>query len=638
MKNIYQRIPSVLILCFLNGCGGGGGGGGSVAGTNNTVTANCPNGTTKTATTQDAANLLCDAPKLLTISPANNANDIVADTFAGVTVTTDSTLDPKSLTTDNIKLSASGVNVVGVVTTVGTNGFKFTPSAKLNYVQAYAFTASVKDTLGKLFTQTIGFSTVSIICVSPQVPNSTGTYCETPLLASYPTLLPDIKPIMETLCGKGKVANIQNGLAVNLTGHKDGRKDLLFTLWCGMSGVSGISITTPTINGTVAYIQNQDGTFRDGTKELFGVDFLDIGGISHYAAAGDFNKDGYDDVVFSVSREDGRDWSIDHALNGIPPAFLTSNGNGKYTLEKKGKPEWGYGTMKIDNEFGGEDILVGGEVYDVWRFTDSWKVIDNYSWATPRTYFFKRSNPGEASKIAVVGENSGKQISLYNRNKDNLWLYSSSYSVATNNPPIATFIAWNGQVGQQTITRIEGEDYTAIYFDAICELRPTKNAALITVSVFAGNKIDGGFNGQVLIEGKGMTSTSKLWGFSINQGNIQKIPIIVRNIVNENIAMFGSGLKCGDVNGDGFDDIVMLTSGQKPIIYLNDGSGAFDRVNPTNFPSISNLGAVVNLYEDIDGDGVPDLLYFAAAGVNNSQKIQFPIYKGLRKIGASDRQ
>jgi hypothetical protein len=636
MKKIYATLI-VLIIFLLNGCGGGSGSGGST-GTNNTVTANCPNGTSKNAATQDAANLLCDATKLLTISPANNANDISADTFAGVTVTTDSTLDAKSITTDNIKLSASGVNVPGAVTMVGTNGFKFTPTTKLNYVQAYSFTASVKDTFGKSFTQTISFLTVPISCVSSQTPNNSGTSCESPLLASYPTLLPDIKPMMETLCGKGKVANIQNGLAVDLTGHKDGRKDLLFTLWCGMSGVSGISITTPTINGTVAYIQNQEGIFRDGTKELFGVDFLDIGGISHYAAAGDFNKDGYDDVVFSVSREDGRDWSIDHALNGIAPAFLTSNGIGKYTLEKKGKPEWGYGTMKIDNEFDGEDVLVGGEVYDVWRFTDSWKIIDNYSWATPRTYFFKRSNPGVASKTAVIGENSGKQINLYNRNKDNLWVYSSSYSVATNNPPIATWIGWNGQVGQQTITRIEDEDYTAIYFDAICELRPTKNSELIAVSVFTGYKIDGGFNGQVLTEGKGMTSTTKLVGFSINQGNIKKIPMVVRNEANENIAMFGSGLKCGDVNGDGYDDIVMYTSGQKPLIYLNDGGGAFDRVNPTNFPDISNLGAVVNVYEDIDGDGVPDLLYFAAAGVNNSQKIQFPIYKGLRKIVASDRQ
>ena len=122
MKKIYPTLI-VLIIFLLNGCGGGGGSGGST-GTNNTVTANCPNGTSKNAATQDAANLLCDAPKLLTISPANNANDVSADTFAGVTVTTDSTLDTKSITTDNIKLSASGVNVAGVVTSVGTNGFK----------------------------------------------------------------------------------------------------------------------------------------------------------------------------------------------------------------------------------------------------------------------------------------------------------------------------------------------------------------------------------------------------------------------------------------------------------------------------------------------------------------------------------
>ena len=456
-----------------------------------------------------------------------------------------------------------------------------------------------------------------------------------PLFASAPILLPDLMPKMEALCGRGKSAAIQNGLPMNLTGHRDGRKDLLFALWCGLSNAAGISITTPTLNGVVAFIQNKDGSFSDGTKELFGIDILEIGGQSHYAATSDFNKDGYDDAVFSVSREDGRDWSIDHALNGVPPAFLTSRADGKYFLEKKGTPEWGYGTMTIDNEYGGKDVLVGGEVYDVWRFTDSWRVIANYPWASPRTYFFNRTNPGESSKIAVVGENSGKQLSLYIKGINGAWSMQSNYSVQIPDSPVATWIGWNGQVGQQTITKIDGKDYTSIYFDAVCELKPTKNTSSIVISAFTGYEITGGYTGQVLIEGKEMISTTRLMAFSVDQGQIAKIPIVIRNEITKNFALFGSGIKCQDLNSDGFDDIIMITSGQKPIIYINDGTGAFDRIDSSIFPGTSNLGAVVNAYGDIDGDGVPDLLYFSAIGSGDTR---FPIYKGLRKLRNIDKK
>ena len=51
------------------------------------------------------------------------------------------------------------------------------------------------------------------------------------------------------------------------------------------------------------------------------------------------------------------------------------------------------------------------------------------------------------------------------------------------------------------------------------------------------------------------------------------------------------------------------------------------------------FGAFVYIYADIDGDGVPDLVYFPAAGLSgNLQKIEFPIYKGLRKLSQSDIQ
>ena len=140
------------------------------------VTVTCPNGASKIAATLSEANALCAAPLLLTISPANGAIAVSVDT-ASIEVTTDSTLDLSSLTATNITLKAGTIDVVGTVSAIGTKAFKFSVADKLNYAQPYTFTATVKDKLGKPLAVNGIFTTASVSCVSPQVPNSTGNAC-----------------------------------------------------------------------------------------------------------------------------------------------------------------------------------------------------------------------------------------------------------------------------------------------------------------------------------------------------------------------------------------------------------------------------------------------------------------------------
>ena len=64
-----------------------------------------------------------------------------------------------------------------------------------------------------------------------------------------------------------------------------------------------------------------------------------------------------------------------------------------------------------------------------------------------------------------------------------------------------------------------------------------------------------------------------------------------------------------DFNGDGADDIAALTTGQAGAdtlsIFLNDGSGAFSSVTPTNYPV--GVAARALTVQDLDRDGVPDI-------------------------------
>lgn len=187
------RCNGVIVL--LASCGGGGGTS-TPTPTPVTQTVTCPNGTSKSgtgATSSDAittATAQCAGPQLVSVSPANASATVSVDTFTSVDVTTDSTLDASSITSANITLKGGTTTVAGTASAVGTKGFKFVPAAKLGYGQAYSFTASVKDTLGKTLAVSSTFITSLISCAVPKVSNAAGDPCIDPTPWWPPTFVP----------------------------------------------------------------------------------------------------------------------------------------------------------------------------------------------------------------------------------------------------------------------------------------------------------------------------------------------------------------------------------------------------------------------------------------------------------------
>jgi hypothetical protein len=186
---IVATLAGTLVLASCGG--GGGGGGGTPAPTSVTQTVTCPNGTSKsgtgttTSTAIDAATAQCAGPALVSISPTDGITSVAADTFTGVEVTTDSTLDSSTLTTTNVTLKAGPTAIAGTVSAVGTKGFKFAPTAKLGNGQAYSFSATVKDTLGKPLTVTSTFTTMVVTCVAPAMLNGLGGCMAPPAVTGY---------------------------------------------------------------------------------------------------------------------------------------------------------------------------------------------------------------------------------------------------------------------------------------------------------------------------------------------------------------------------------------------------------------------------------------------------------------------
>ena len=471
------------------------------------------------------------------------------------------------------------------------------------------------------------------------IPDSVGNW----LFSESPILLPDIQPIYSTLCANAGLSGPVLHKPIVLDLNKDGRKDIAVTFWCNQK-INGLAFTGPVVNRVIAFLQQADGSFINGTKELFGTDEVSINGASGYAVVYDFNGDGYDDIAFAASPEDGR--LLINNSTGVQSSYMMSSGDGKYIIGKFGTYQWGYSVHLMDNELGKKDVIatpIGyGTGTDAWRYNGTWSQIEeDYRWFSPNGVMFNRRGASENSHIAITESSSGTEISfsLFNRDANTRWIEKSRLSFGPST--WVPYTSWNTQTGSIRLITLDGQDYVMPYISEGCEMKIRPNEESVAIMQFGAYKLPTTvWDGKPLVEGQNQTWGSNLIGMSVANGTLTRFIIPVKN----EITNFNSlHMSCGDVNGDGFDDIVVEQLGAgnvnvSPLIYLNDKNGGFSLVDPVSFPSASAINNdTSSMFVDLDGNGISDLMYWAVNGVNtNAKPVQFQIFKGLRNINSSD--
>ena len=456
-----------------------------------------------------------------------------------------------------------------------------------------------------------------------------------------PILMPDLRAKYDLLCGNHTSAQTLD--LADLNG--DGVKDILVGLWCGLD--PGTISHEPVKAGLVAFIQNADHSFTDQTFELFGEELVTIEKTFENIVY-DFNEDGYDDVFMTQSREDGRadPW---HVRDNIKNAIAMSNGDGTYSILRTGCNDpcgTGYNAHKMDNEVGSIDVVtqpIGyGGTNEFWRYVNEWVTVATFPIGRNGLTFFRGtdSNPASLTYSSASRVNGLPGVDLHTRSSyGDEWVKKDSLVTVADAIISTTWTSWNGDQGPIDVKLLDGAYYIGGSFEYGCEISDQSDSALNLIYLQAGYKLDAYYDGMDIVEGRDMRWVYKLFGFSAKDGSLTSVPMEVQG--NVDLTDNSYRISCEDINSDGRDDIVVATWGYDthPHVYINTGEDNFSLLRESVWPPMSeSLKNSQPVYGDVNGDGLPDIIYFSGASVRESAstEIRYEIFLAKRHIEAKD--
>lgn len=442
--------------------------------------------------------------------------------------------------------------------------------------------------------------------------------------------------------GRGQ-SNITTAV-VDLNG--DGRKDIVLHLYAHRYD-NGETGPKPQFNKVVLLIQQANGRFIDQTKTML-IGSRDLGGGSRKVKIGDLNGDGRPDLVYAVSQEDGRNLFNAHNADAQLAAVISVPGG--YKVTRFGRPNW-YHSVNIGQDASGRSFAMGegfsqpsAQYGESFYFDANGAAIPTgLQLPTVSAGSFEIYNKGGlAFKSDTILQGGSSYPNYYSAEGFRLmssagagtWSKLSSLAFGTVVGTANLLYPGNPNPAPGPVLNIRGKNIFGGAIFENCKIHMQPGAAPSVVFHLGAGLLPDFYEG-ITVKQSDLKPFSTFVAARVAGDKIVPVTLNLRREVqiDNNVNFFD----CKDVNADGYEDLVVYPYGSQVQVYLNGPTRRFEYQGTGPFPPITDVWqySATTILEDMDGDGIADLLVFPANGMPDQLTGRVPcrLYKGKKQLG-----
>jgi len=419
----------------------------------------------------------------------------------------------------------------------------------------------------------------------------------------------------------------------------DGMNDIVAHYWGDQPDPDSLPdiYTGPVKNNLVIYLQDEGRKFHVGTKEVLGSDYIDLEGASRKRVIGDFNLDGYPDIAYAMNKEDGRKLARPSA-EGEPwaakAAILISNGDGSYRVDLL-SPENFYHSVdtRITSE-GYIDIVFNSPNFDnspavAYRYINNKaELVKGYPYLSSASNTFKKVVQNDYSDQLISEMTLDDQyqvVGLFQEDDAGNWENIDQFDFNADSDYTKITCDECDVVEEWRAYRFNGVNRYGLAIFESCSILSAPDGENIFIvqlsSYLLPEQLTDGVN--VIDHWHNQREDEEFVAFRVKDSRLEVIPDFFDK---QDRDIHSYWFSCEDKTGDGYDDLVTQNRAYSTdyeyqnrgaiTIYKNNQNGSLKRIDPrimpkptlSEFPSNFYRRA---LYEDLDNDGIRDILYFA---------------------------